>query len=618
MYSRSSKAPAAQVTSLLPGLEQLWEKTLGDPDVRIALIDGPVDLSHQCFRGARIEQTSLPAVSTPDGLSMRHGTQVASILFGQPGSSVQGVAPGCTGIILPVFHDRADGQIGPCSQVDLARAIDLAVQHRACIINISAGQLQASEVMHPLLDAAVRNCKQSGVMIIAAVGNDGSECIHVPAAAPSVLAVGAMNQDGNPLEWSNWGPHYKRQGILAPGSGISCAGPEQSVIVSSGTSLATALVSGIAGLLLSLQRKSTSGFDPATVRDAIVDTAIGCRELPAMDCERLLAGRLDLARAISFLLEGMDDMSEPNEMIAGADPVLFSQSGASHSALSAGVMPSGCGCSGAVALPQIVYALGQIGYDYGTEARRDSIEQHMGAGANPHDARHLLAYLEKNPWDAAEITWTLALDHTQVYAISPTGSFAPEAFTRLRTSLAEQLAGKVERVSIPGRIVGKTTLVSGQTLAVIDPVLRGMYSWHIDALVHAACGDPPVDPATDSEHSAYQQKARGVGNFLRRVYGELRNLGITSHDRALNYAATNAMLVAKVFHEAAVKGMELDAIFVEPSPIGRPGSDSWDVKLKFFDPRNVLTGAGQIYAFTVDVIDSVPLMVGELRSWFAR
>ncbi len=625
---------AAQLATILPGIERIRQETAGDRDVRIALIDGPVDLSHDCFRGAKIEQSVLPGIACPSGMSMRHGTQVASILFGQPGSSVEGVSPGCCGIVIPVFGDEADGQIRPCSQVDLARAIDLAVERKASVINISAGQMQASEVMHPLLDAAVRNCERFGVLIVAAVGNDGCECIHVPAAYSSVLAVGAMNNYGMPLELSNWGPHYERQGILAPGADIRCAGPEQSVTVSSGTSLATSLVSGIVGLLLSLQRKLGNTCDPLAVRDAIINTAIGCREMPVADCRRLLAGRLDIGRVISFLFEGMDGMSEANEIQTNTDQILFSRTGQSDAAsLSAGVLPSSCGCGSAdgssqpvtsqpcgcggstAAPPQIVYALGQLGYDYGTEARRDSIEQHMGAGANPHDPRQLLAYLEKNPWDATEIIWTLALDGTHIYAISPRGPFAPEAFIRLRTSLAEQLSGGVERVSVPGWIVGNTTLLNGQVLPVIDPVLRGMYSWNVNALVRAACGDPP---APETDQTTYEQKSRGVSNFLRRVYSELRNLGITSHDRALNYAATNALLVAKVFQEAAVKGMELDSITVDPSPIARPGSDSWDVKLKFFDPKNVLASAGQVYAFTTDVSDSVPLMVGELRSWFAR
>src|SRR5262249_28987021 len=130
------------------------------------------------------------------------------------------------------------------------------------------------------------------------------------------------------------------------------------------------------------------------------------------------------------------------------------------------VAPSACACTCGGGNSQLVYALGRLAYDFGTEARRDSIAQHMGDRgdeANPWDQRQMLDYLEKNPWEAASIIWTLNLDATAIYAITPGGSFASEICQRLRAFMAEQLTEGVERVSIPGRIVGQTTLLSGQT-----------------------------------------------------------------------------------------------------------------------------------------------------------
>src|SRR5436305_1762547 len=82
-------------------------------------------------------------------------------------------------------------------------------------------------------------------IIVAAAGNEGCECLHVPAALPSVLAVGAMDSQGKPLESSNWGGPYRQQGILAPGERIAGALPGGGVGYKSGTSSATAIVSGI-------------------------------------------------------------------------------------------------------------------------------------------------------------------------------------------------------------------------------------------------------------------------------------------------------------------------------------------------------------------------------------
>ena len=64
--------------------------------------------------------------------------------------------------------------------------------------------------------------------------------------------------------------------------------------------------------------------------------------------------------------------------------------------------------------------------------------------------------------------------------------------------------------------------------------------------------------------------------------------------------------------------MDLDTIEVERSPICRQYSDCWDVKLMFFNPSKVFEQARKVYRFTVDVSDVVPVMVGDVRSWFVR
>src|SRR5262249_25043186 len=105
-----------------------------------------------------------------------------------------------------------------------------------------------------------------------------------------------------------------------------------------------------------------------------------------------------------------------------------------------------CSCQKAVA-PSLIYALGRIGYDFPSEARLDSIVQKLAAqaGVSPperglaFDPRRLLAYLERNPWDAAAVEWTLNLDGTPLYAVRPQGPFAADAYRELRRFLHEQV-----------------------------------------------------------------------------------------------------------------------------------------------------------------------------------
>jgi PatG C-terminal len=54
----------------------------------------------------------------------------------------------------------------------------------------------------------------------------------------------------------------------------------------------------------------------------------------------------------------------------------------------------------------------------------------------------------------------------------------------------------------------------------------------------------------------------------------LRNPGQSSAERALNFAATNALEVSRVYESAIREEMELDSIEVERSPISPPGADA--------------------------------------------
>jgi cyanobactin maturation PatA/PatG family protease len=315
---------------------------------------------------------------------------------------------------------------------------------------------------------------------------------------------------------------------------------------------------------------------------------------------------------------------EPESQRQGVSPTDPASSGiaASLAAVSSEVLPvigpSQVHPAQASDGPRLVFALGTLGYDFGSEARRDSVAQHMAGPdnptPNPQDPAQLLAYLEENPDQAAAAIWTLSLDATPIYAILPRGPFAATAYERLRQFLREQLEEGVERVSIAGVLIGKAQLMSGQTVPVIWPELRCMYSWATAALVEAVSGKPPAQSAKTQEQEAYVQRADSVTNFLERVYHELRNLGVTPQERAMNYAAANVANAKNIFESALKKKLELHSIEVVPSPICRPGSECWDVKLSFFDPENMLR-AKSVYRFTVDVSDVCPVMVGQVRSW---
>lgn len=716
--------------------KEILQRIAGDAKICIAVLDGPVDLTHPCFNRAKITQLeTLVSGVADDGPSAHHGTHIASLIFGQHASSINGISPGCRGLIIPVFGDGADGSVAPCSQIDLAHGITQAVEQGAHVINISGGELVFSDEPHPLLDKAIRLCTENDVLIVAAVGNDGCPCIHIPAAISSTLAVGATDAHGLPLDFSNWGKTYQNNGILALGDKIVGAVPGGGVIIKSGSSFATPIVSGIVALLLSIQIQKGDKTNPFAVKEAILQSAYPCLPSEDVDCSRYLRGRLNIEGAYNFIMKRQHDitdinnsvqqirgnvgigsmeypkklpalgihnaefsilnpeiktlstqystfeavkalgnldsinlkstdienneqkknqiqeinmtelldktcdclkeqaknekMNESNNQASSGTGIMISQGDASDirgvestmtnqeittpTVTLSEVQPAGCSNFGKHSL---VYALGKLGYDFGSEARRDSFVQSMeGNWPNPDDLVQLLTHLEKNPEYAESLIWTLEIENNPVYAIHPKGGFASLTYKQLCEFLKEQQTEGVEMVSIPGVIAGKTRLLSGQIVPVIIPELRGMHSWTIKALLKTAIGTPPKDTDDKKTFELYSQKESGVLNFLERIYYELRNLGRASSDRAINFAGTNAFQPGSVFEQVGRENLALDKIETERSPICRPYSDCWDVRLTFFDPANRLTVARKVFRFTVDVSDVVPVTVGKIRSW---
>lgn len=637
----------------IAGMQEIWEKTQGNSEICVAVLDGLVDQSHPCFAGASLTRLSslVDGVATPTGMMSGHGTHVASTIFGQQESPVMGIAPQCRGLIIPVFAEDRQRLL---SQLDLSRAINQAVEAGAQIINISGGQLTQSGEAEDWLRKAVDLCKERNVLIVAAAGNDGCACLHVPAALPAVLAVGAMDHAEQPLDFSNWGEAYQTQGILAPGENILGAVPGGGTISKSGTSFATPIVSGVAALLLSLQLQQGETPDPKKIRAALLDSSLPCDSPTEAEGSRCLVGKLNIPGAMKLIAgvkmsvksetvqletieasgcscEAKDEETVkeseqataiPAATVAAAVPAVSPSSSANMlnnpmSSVAASEQTSSAG--------GLIYALGVLGYDFGTEARRDSFKQLMpgveidgtSVPANPYDARQMVDYLGENLSEAKSLIWTLNLELTPIYAIEPVGPFAREVYEALQEMLAGQVEAEdsenyIDRVSMSGRLTGRTVrLFSGQVLPVIEPEnTRGLYSWKVNSLVNAAL----EAVSSERQESNEQLIRKSLSSFLNRIYYDWRNLGQTSQERAINFAATNAFQAASTFSEAVAEGMELDSIKVEKSPFCRIDSDCWDVKLKFFDTENDRR-AKKVFRYTIDVSDIVPVSLGEVRSW---
>lgn len=645
--------PAGFLPESWPGLAALWAETKGDPSIRVAILDGVPALQHAALRGADLTRlpTLVNGAPDPESPMCGHGTHVTSVIFGRAEGGVSGISPNCRGLIIPIFpnHHR-----GPVPQLDVARGIELALDAGAHVINISGGQPVSPGGTDPMLTRAVRRCEQQGALLIAAAGNDAGQILHAPAAVPTTLAVGALGLDGRPLAMSNWGAGYRRNGLLAPGELVRGALPGGGSALMTGTSVAAPIVTGVVALLLSWQRQHGLPLRPALVREALLRSALRCDPNASADCRRFLVGVLNIPGARVLITKGakktMSDATllTSTDLAGDAGPVAASAPGIAPSAalaaapLGEGVSPAsgsnttpGCACRESRA--GRVFSIGTIGYDFGTEARRDTFRQLMefeGAKPpNPYDPKRMVEYLQRNPAECTKLIWTVNLELTPIYAIEAEVPYSERVYGLLVDFLKGQAqpednkSGHVARVSIPGILTGRTVrLFSGQVVPLVIVQSRGLWAWNVDALFEALRGSADEmlakrGLASDERTDQMKMLERALKNILSRIYYEFRNLGQSPSDRALNFAVTNAFQLGQVLAEAMMSDRggktriyALRDYTVERSPYCRMDSDCWDIKLRFFDPENVLQ-ATTVLRFTVDVSDTLPVTMGPIRKW---
>lgn len=649
-------------------LEQLQKLGRFGQDVKIAIIDGKIDTGHPLLASADISQADDGAAPTT-----HHGTAVASQIVGDN----LGAAPAATIVSLPVFTET-QGVLEGCSELALSKKIEQAHGLDCDLVNVSGSSMSPGGNGTQDMRAAVRACREGNTLIVCAVGNDGTKTETVPASMESVLAVGAHDEHGQPAAFNNYGPRLLRKTVLAPGVNVAAALTGDRWANISGTSFATPLVTGIAALVLRAMKDVSDDVNVTDVHDLLLQSISPCSESCGGKDGHDFRGLLNIDAVLQNLIAkfpvlaaqlltsqkrpidmetndetptvvpstaeqdvastpdaGLGDVTAPvapAEAIESAasditpanlDLPNISEAGskinvhAKPEPAPAPVKPQALKGAVPIMAAEKAFVIGQIGYDFGTEARLDYFTQQMGGrGSHPYDpvevSEHL--FVDQNVDQASALTWTLKIDGIPVYAIEPENQFAAFEFGRLVTFLHDQETQGVERAAIAGTVTGETRLFNGQIVPTISPVLRGMYNWKSDVLAKAVIESATDDAEADTDAT---QRQGAIEGFLNRVYYELRNRGHSSSERALNYAATNAYQMNEVFDDAFQENLFLNQITAEESPICRPNSDCWDVILEFFNPKERLTASRKLYRYTIDVSDVVPVTVGELRTWHA-
>jgi len=211
--------------------------------VRIAIIDTGVDYQHPDLRGRIIAQRDFVA-GDGEFTGDRHGTAVAGVIAATAdgGLGVLGVAPESRLIALkacwPLPQNAAEAA---CNSFTLAQALQAAISAHVDVVNLSlAGPPD------PLLARLIRYGMQHGIIYVGAVAPPDSRGVNTfPADIPGVLGVQCAEDAAQSAS----------RHLLAPGHGILTLVPGGHYDFASGSSLATAEVTGIVALLLADGRR---------------------------------------------------------------------------------------------------------------------------------------------------------------------------------------------------------------------------------------------------------------------------------------------------------------------------------------------------------------------------
>lgn len=169
-----------------------------------------------------------------------HGTHVAGTIAGLNNNlGVVGVAPAAE-----LYALKALDKNGSANWSNIAQAIDWAITNKMQIINMSFGGSVGSKTVERVINKAYN----SGILLIAAAGNEGANSIIYPANYSTVIAVGATDDTNTIASFSNRGSKLE---LVAPGVDINSTFLGNSYISASGTSMATPHVVGTAALIWS-------------------------------------------------------------------------------------------------------------------------------------------------------------------------------------------------------------------------------------------------------------------------------------------------------------------------------------------------------------------------------
>jgi len=302
------------------------ERVLGDPQVRIAVLDEGVDTAHPDLAAAILgsfDATDDDEFQEPNGWD-GHGTACAGLAaaIGDNARGVEGVAAGCSILAVRIAFSDEPGGPWKTSNSVIARAVDWSWQNGASVLSNSwGGGAPSTAITNAFERARTQGRNGLGAVVVIAAGNDNGP-VTFPGDLPNLFAVAASNEFDEPKTPTSrdgefwWGSCFGPEiAVAAPGvhnyttdiSGMGGYNTGGGVLDSdyfdsfNGTSSACPIVAGTAALVLSANPALTE----AQVRQVLLESADKVGPDPYVNGrnDRMGHGRVNALRAVDAAIQ---------------------------------------------------------------------------------------------------------------------------------------------------------------------------------------------------------------------------------------------------------------------------------------------------------------------------
>ncbi len=197
-----------------------WPHSRGGQGVKVLVLDSGIDKDHPNIASRFVEGRNLISnfidleFPYPYFDDSGHGTHVAgTILADGFGTGVVGVAPQASLYSGKVCTNEY------CEGTAIIAGIDWAIGEGMDVVNISLGGSFGNAIGAKMYEKA----EEANVVVVAASGNNGRNEISYPARYPHVLSVGAINEERDVADFSNWGVDLD---VVAPGANVLSSLPQ--------------------------------------------------------------------------------------------------------------------------------------------------------------------------------------------------------------------------------------------------------------------------------------------------------------------------------------------------------------------------------------------------------